>query len=335
MMKLVLLWLVSTFTLPSCLVVEGFSAGKEVRAVVGAAQILLDPRRKKAFKQSLVNSYPIVPASMVDVCIESTAKAFKHLTPAELQDAVQPGGFDKQRPAFCKTVALTLVQQKPIQDLPLLSKDDKITLTEALVNGIIDKILESTGDLLMAPGIRLAELEKDIRLVKSEMGRWRLLQYRIRQRPLWFAVPVALAICGGTLYSDTAGDLPRLFSIISSFFVAVSSVGKDLWKNNLPKDFPAVQKSVGFGSRHSRSIYLPISFYMQPERLKKVGLPFDTYPIIIIYTSVFATLDCWFCLVRTLFPLDCTIYNDATNIYSNGIQYHYSLGTVAVDTTHE
>uniref|UniRef100_A0A7S2V2I1 Uncharacterized protein n=1 Tax=Fibrocapsa japonica TaxID=94617 RepID=A0A7S2V2I1_9STRA len=156
-------------------------ARSEAELGIQAAQILLSDKSRNQLKNDLKEKYPLVPAPLVGELIDLTARSFKDVTPAELQLALQPGGVDKLRPEIKSKVSDSLLQQKIVQDIPILSKTDKTRLSEFLVDLVLDQLIQNTNGLLVGLEERLANAELEAAQIKKQLGLRRLLMFRFKQ----------------------------------------------------------------------------------------------------------------------------------------------------------
>lgn len=135
----------------------------------------------------------MLPGPVLDTAIRLVANGFSTLAPAQLKLALKPGGIEKIRPQVERAVVSVVLDQPSVQNFPVLNRDEKRRLLEALVDMCLDQLLEDAEWILSAPEVRLEELENQVDEVKQEMGLWRLVRYRVRRNPVRFSGIVVLS----------------------------------------------------------------------------------------------------------------------------------------------
>jgi hypothetical protein len=169
---------------------------------IQTAQLLLDKRRHDELKRNIKVDYPLVPDSVLDICIDITAKAFTTVAPEKIRNALQPGKMEQAQPALKKALVSAALDQKVIRNMPVLTSKDK----EALLGNVVDLalrfVLRDAKAALAAPEVRLQALEEQVRNVKAQMGPLRLARYRLRTNPLQVAAPVLLALSAVLAYAQ-------------------------------------------------------------------------------------------------------------------------------------
>ena len=146
-------------------------------------QTLSDKRRQNLLKQDLRKQFPLIPGDMLDACIDMAAQGFATVAPAQLQKALTPGGMAKIRPSLRDTIVDNLLEQKGIQDLPILKPSDKKRFLTSLVDLALDYLLKDAQEILAAPEVRLLALERQQEQIFRLLGPWKSLFYRIRYHP--------------------------------------------------------------------------------------------------------------------------------------------------------
>jgi hypothetical protein len=158
------------------------------------AQLLLDKRRHAELKQNMRKNYPFVPDSVLDICIDITAKAFTTVAPEKIRKALQPGALQQAQPELKKALVRAALDQRVIQNIPVFKNKDK----EALLGNVVDLalrfVLKDAQAVLAAPEVRLQALEEQVRRVQAQMGPWRLALYRLRNNPLQVATRLIVAL---------------------------------------------------------------------------------------------------------------------------------------------
>lgn len=176
----------------------------ELEIGIRAAQLLMDARKQKELKRDITAAFPLVPEPVVDGVISVTADAFKTIAPEELQLALRPGWIAKNRSRLRQPIVFAVMDNDVMRDVPVLSGDAKKSLVEKLVDLGLDRIVEEADGLLTAPEIRLAALEAQVREVKMQMGRRRLLWYRIRKNPRRSGTAILSLAAAFYISGDTA-----------------------------------------------------------------------------------------------------------------------------------
>lgn len=98
----------------------------QAQAGVETVQILLDPRRKNLLKQELSGQFPLLPAPIIDVCIDSAAEGLSIVTPRDWKRAIRPGGFTHMRATIKMKIVKHMMAQPAIKNISLLSSKDKV-----------------------------------------------------------------------------------------------------------------------------------------------------------------------------------------------------------------
>jgi hypothetical protein len=160
---------------------------------VQMAQLLLDKKRQAALKQDLKTKYPLVPAGVIENTIDNVAQSFATVAPSELRQALQSGGMAKIRPTIRIKMVQSLVKQKFIRDMPLLSKGDKHKLCETVVDLALDYVLKDAQELLGAPEVRLDALNFKKKEIYKQMGWRKLTIYRIHHNRRKVALTVVVS----------------------------------------------------------------------------------------------------------------------------------------------
>lgn len=176
------------------------NAGNNMEVGIQTAQLLMDNRRHDELKRSIKKSYPLVPDAILDSCIDIIAQAFTTVAPKKLQRALEPGGMIKARPSLEQALVKAVMDQKVIQDIPILQDKEKTLLLAALVNLALDFVLKDANDILQAPQVRLAALQDQVQQVQRQMGLYQLTLYRLRRHRGTAATLTAAAVLVVTLY---------------------------------------------------------------------------------------------------------------------------------------
>jgi hypothetical protein len=179
------------------------------------AQLLLDKRRHDELKQNMRVDYPLVSDSVLDICIDITAKAFTMVAPEKIRKALKVGARQQTQPELKKALVRAALDQKVIRDIPVLNNKDK----EALLGNVVDLalrfVMRDAKAVLAAPEVRLQALEEQVRRVKAQMGPWRLSLYRLRNNPLQVATPIFVALSAVLLYAQRDDPTVVTFTTIA------------------------------------------------------------------------------------------------------------------------
>mmetsp|Transcript_27226 Transcript_27226/g.38298 ORF Transcript_27226/g.38298 Transcript_27226/m.38298 type:complete len:271 (-) Transcript_27226:1091-1903(-) len=178
--------------------------------------------------EQLRTKFPLVPESLMDPMIRTTAQGFKAIAPAKLQLALQPGKMeDTVKPELSKALVDLAMEQSLLQNIPLLKPKEKQQMVEYLVDQILDHVLQQGNMewILSTPEVRLQTLEQRVQQIYQEMGWKRLLWYRLRQRrrrSLWLVVVAAsmlVATAGLSTFQPTTfggvGIPPSIVSLLN------------------------------------------------------------------------------------------------------------------------
>jgi hypothetical protein len=169
---------------------------------IQTAQLLLDKRRHAELKQNMRRDYPFVPDSVLDICIDITAKAFTTVAPEKIREALQPGALQQAQPELKKALVRAALDQRVIQNIPVIQNKDK----EAMLGNVVDLalrfVLKDAQAVLAAPEVRLQALEEQVRRVQAQMGPWRLALYRLRNNPLRVVTRIVVALAVVLLYAQ-------------------------------------------------------------------------------------------------------------------------------------
>jgi hypothetical protein len=180
---------------------------------IQTAQMLLDKRRHEELKQNMRKDYPLVPESVLDICIGITAEAFTTVAPEKIRMALKPGAMQQSQPELKKSLVRTALDQQVIRDIPVINTKDKEALLGTVVDLALRFVLKDATAALAAPEVRLQALEEQVRQVKAQMGPWRLALYRLRNNILQVATPILVALSVALLY--TQRDDPRVATVTS------------------------------------------------------------------------------------------------------------------------
>merc|ERR1719293_22519 len=138
--------------------------------------------------------FPLIPASVVDSCLNSLTEGFSIVAPSQLKKALKPGGLEKVKPQL-EAVIVRNLQQQPMVAKITLPLSEKKKLLRYLVGLALDYMLEDVGELLKAPQERLLMLERQEREIKRYMNRRQLLWYQMRHHPNRTFAFTALSAC--------------------------------------------------------------------------------------------------------------------------------------------
>ena len=166
-----------------CSVVALRMANKNLEVGIRTAQLLLDSKRHDTLVDDMKKRFPVVPRSALEAAVTMVGSAVGKVAPDQLRQALTPGGMEEIRPQIREAVVDMVLDHPTMECLTLLSEQDKGRLLGALVDLVLDQLLKDAHWVLSAPEVRLEALEDQIRAIHVEMGRWRLIRYRIRQRP--------------------------------------------------------------------------------------------------------------------------------------------------------
>jgi hypothetical protein len=194
---------------------------------IQTAQLLLDKRRHDELRQNMKVDYPLVPDSVLDICIDITAKAFTTVAPEKIREALQPGRMEQAQPALKKALVRAALDQKVIRNMPVLTSKDK----EALLGNVVDLalrfVLRDAKAALAVPEVRLQALEEQVRNVKAQMGPLRLARYRLRTNPLQVAAPILLAL--SVVFAFAQRDDPTVVAVTAIARRVFSKLVVPLW----------------------------------------------------------------------------------------------------------
>lgn len=62
---------------------------------IQAALVLTDKKRQEEWKKDISKKFPLIPAFVIDICMDSIVEAFGAVAPNELKIALKPGGLEK------------------------------------------------------------------------------------------------------------------------------------------------------------------------------------------------------------------------------------------------
>jgi len=109
--------------------------------------------------------------------------------------------MDKLRPKLQKSIVEGVQQQKAIQDIPILSENEKTKLLEFAIDLALDQLLQDATWVLSAPEDRLRALEQEIAVIQQTEMTWKQRAvYRFRKHPKRYTL-AAVAACFG-LYAQ-------------------------------------------------------------------------------------------------------------------------------------
>lgn len=214
--------------------------GSSIGIGIQTAQLLLDKRRHAELKQNIRLDYPLVPDYVLDICIDIIARAFTCVAPEKILLALQQHEKIQQaitQPALKKALVRAALDQQVIRNLPVLKFKDK----EALLGNVVDLCLRfllrdyACAVLLAAPEVRLRALEEQVRIVKAQMGPWRLALYRLRntKHPRLQVVTLILILSGilayvqrddPTVVTVTAIARQVFFQLVVPLFTLVQTI---------------------------------------------------------------------------------------------------------------
>jgi hypothetical protein len=137
-----------------------------------------------------------LPGPVLDTAIRLVANGFSTLAPAQLKLAIKPGGMAQIQPEIRRSIVAAVLEQRAVKNFGFLKKEEKRDLVDTLVEMCLDELLEDAEWVLSAPEVRMEELEQQLEEVKQDMGRWRLVRYRLRRNPVRYS---ALVLFGGRL----------------------------------------------------------------------------------------------------------------------------------------
>lgn len=172
--QLVALWASSKY---------GSGGVTELKYGLVAAQLLSGSSSERArFAKDLAQKYPLLPEATIDMLLDLASTAFQSATPEELRGALAPGRIDAERPALRRKLGAHIMAAVPAAYLPFVPAEYKLMAAEALVDLALDGLMEASGGVLLAPEVRLYALEQEAREVRRELGWFRCMKYRWRQR---------------------------------------------------------------------------------------------------------------------------------------------------------
>lgn len=201
---------------------------------IEAALMLTDKKRQEDWKNEMRQQFPIIPSVVFDICIDSLSEGFASMAPAQLKEALRPGGLEKVRPGLENTIVINLEQQQVMKSIPLKASD-KRQLLQYLVTKSLDYMLKDAELLLAEPAVKLQVLETQKQNIQRYMTFWQLSWYRIRHYPVQMTLLGLLSIYASySLYQQTrhtwviANIVGFLGSISSQLHLLVIKVCKFL-----------------------------------------------------------------------------------------------------------
>ena len=177
---------------------------------IQSLQMLISDKRRDQLCHVITKQYPILPQSAVDSCIDMVASAIGTLSPKVLQEALEPGGMDNVIPQIRQTVIDFALQQEVVQNFPGLSTRNKTKILGAVVDFILDRLLEDAEWVLMSPQNRLRVLFSEIQMIQTyEMTKLQVIWFSLCRKPIvWLSLMI-----GGmmTIYAQIchSGSFPQ------------------------------------------------------------------------------------------------------------------------------
>lgn len=168
---------------------------------IQTVQLLTNKKKQEKFRRDFIQQYPLVPHFLIDGAIHTVAAGFAHMAPETLQEALQPGGMAKFRPAVRKAVVEFAIEQKAVRDVPLVDTKDKKLWVGSLVDMALDQLFQDADWVLSSPEVRLEALEQEIRTIKEmEMTRRRIVMFNLRRHPWRFIIPAGVVALATVYY---------------------------------------------------------------------------------------------------------------------------------------
>jgi hypothetical protein len=219
--------------------------------------------------------FPWIPATVLDICLDSLADAFSAVAPSELKAALKPGGLKTVRPELEDGIVEQLRSQPMIKDLPIPASD-KSKLLKYLVGLSLDLVLKDVEPLLQKPNEQLQVLELQKCQIQRYMTRWELTLYRMRYYPLQMTlmgvttIVTAIFLCQqyqqSALASAVSGMVLTVVSSVKSVGKAIDSMvdstmsSMESMVSSIQKFFTKLGKRLGIGKaakRKAHSFFLP------------------------------------------------------------------------------
>ncbi|KAL7557239.1 hypothetical protein ACA910_001904 [Epithemia clementina (nom. ined.)] len=145
--------------------------------------MLLNQKKRVLLRQDIIQRYPFVPQSLVDASLDLVATGLGKVSPLQLQQALQPGGMAKVRPELRQSLVTLALQQELIQRVPLLSSVDKTKVLGAVVDAVLDRLLEEVDWIFLPPTERLQALHDEIQIIcATEMTPRQVAWFYVTQR---------------------------------------------------------------------------------------------------------------------------------------------------------
>lgn len=204
----------------------------EIELGIRTAQYLMDGRQHDRLKKSIKDKYPLVPDSLIKSGIDIASQGFTQVAPSQLKLALKPGGMEQVRPDIEATIVDYTMKQTVVQNIPILGRDEKRKVIEAIVDLALDNLLKDVDTVLASPEVQLELLEAQIEEVKSQMGARRLVWYRLRRNPRKSIFTLALALASVVYFSHrrhpSIVTLNRLATNFVSFISDILFDAKDV-----------------------------------------------------------------------------------------------------------
>lgn len=197
---------------------------------IQTVQWMTNEKKQAQFRSNMIQQYPLVPPFLIDAGIRTVAAGFTQIAPETLQEALQPGGMDKFRPTVREAIVKFALEQRAVQDLPLVNQKDKAVWVGSLVDLALDQLFQDAEWVLAAPEVRLESLAEEMRMIKeTEMTRQRVFLYNLRRHPWRFVGIAGLTTLATIYYIQTSVWLGAVLAGVQKTTTAMWTIGTGVY----------------------------------------------------------------------------------------------------------